>query len=361
MPSCFRRSLILLTTIIMLTSCGAITAASPAKQINTSSVATKISHTALHSSTTTFKAQNRASSTTTGTARVAYAGSLVEANEQVIGPAFEKATGDHYLAVKAGGSFGVAKLIAAHQVQANVFESVGSAPITSSLVPHFTSWYVPFAASPLVIAYSSKSRFAPTLTAIAHGKQPIQNLFKLLEQPGFRLGRTNPATDPQGQAFVFMLELAAQQYHMPDLVQKALGSPTANSKQIFAETALLAYLQSGQIDASSAFLSQAIQQHLNYIPLPPQINMGDPAFAATYANVSLTLPNGSTIHGAPLVLYITTIKGSPDQSAGIAFVHFVLSPQGKALYQREGYQPVPSAIEGNAQDAPASIRAETRQ
>ncbi|MCL4508303.1 MAG: hypothetical protein M1296_02120, partial [Chloroflexi bacterium] len=42
-----------------------------------------------------------------GTARVAYAGSLVEANEQVIGPAFEKATGFKYLAVKAGGSFGV--------------------------------------------------------------------------------------------------------------------------------------------------------------------------------------------------------------------------------------------------------------
>lgn len=298
-----------------------------------------------------------ASTPVSGTASVAYAGSLVEANEQVIGPAFTKATGLKYLGVKSGGSFAVAQLIAARQVQANVFESVGAAPITGTLTPKFTRWYVPFASSPLVIAYSAKSPFAAQLQAIAQGNQPIQSLFTLMEQPNFHLGRTNPATDPQGQAFVFLMQLAAQQYGMPDLVSKALGSATTNPKQIFAETALLSYLQSGQLDASSAFLSQAIQQHLSYISLPAAINMGDPSLANQYATTSLQLPNGSTVHGSPLVLDITTIDGGPDAAAGDAFVHFVLSAPGKALYQKEGYQLVPSTIQGDAAAAPADIRA----
>lgn len=302
-----------------------------------------------------------AATSATGTARVAYAGSLVQANEQVVGPGFEKATGTKYLAVKAGGSFGVAKLIAAHQVEANVFESVGSAPITDSLTPSFTRWYVPFAASPLVIAYSPKSPYAAEFRDIAAGKRPLKDLFALMEKPSFHLGRTNPVTDPQGQAFVFMMELAAKKYAMPDLVTKALGSPTDNAQQIYGETSLLTYLQSGQLDAASAFLSQAKQKHLDYIALPSDINLGDPTKAAEYAMVSLKLPNGTVIRGVPLVLYIATLQGAPDQAAAVSFVHFVVSPRGKALYQKEGYTPVTSTIEGDARAAPAEIRAELHQ
>ena len=68
-------------------------------------------------------------------------------------------------------------------------------------------------------------------------------------------------------------------YHLPsDTVAKILGTTdfgTANSSQIYAESALDSTLESGQLDAASAYINQAVQLHLAYIPLPPQINLGD--------------------------------------------------------------------------------------
>ena len=113
-----------------------------------------------------------------------------------------------------------------------------------------------------------------------------------METPGLKLGRTDPNTDPQGRDFVYMLELAQSFYHLPsDTVTKILGGPAASptSPQIFAESSLDSTLQSGQLDASSAFITQAIELHLPYIALPAEINLGDVADAAQYAKATVTI------------------------------------------------------------------------
>jgi molybdate/tungstate transport system substrate-binding protein len=278
-----------------------------------------------------------ASAKPSGTADVAYAGSLEDLNEKVIGPAFTKATGYAYSG-RGAGSVGLSQEIKAGEITPNVFESIGSKPITA-LEPKFTSWYVRFAASPLVVAYNPASKYASEMEAIASGKKPIADLFTLLQTPGFRLGRTNPNTDPQGAAFVEMIELAQRAYGLPaSAVTKILGGPAASatSSEIFSETALEPRLQAGQLDASSAFLSQAVQLHLRYIPLPAAINMGDPAEAASYAKASVTLANGTVDTGAPLTVDITAI-GSTDKAAADAFIAYVLSPAGLAQAKAGGY------------------------
>jgi len=75
---------------------------------------------------------------------VAYAGSLTMVNDQYLGPAFKKATGFGYQS-HAGGSFGLANLIKAREIEPSVFESVGNAPIVL-LEPAFTTWSAGFAA-----------------------------------------------------------------------------------------------------------------------------------------------------------------------------------------------------------------------
>jgi molybdate/tungstate transport system substrate-binding protein len=292
-----------------------------------------------------------------GAANVAYAASLTNLNEKVAGPAFTRAKGPVYSG-RAGPSLGLSQEISSGEITPNVFESVGGKPI-EALEPKFTTWYIQFAASPIVVAYNPNSKYASQFKAIAEGSKPISGLFTLMEKPGFKLGRTDPNLDPQGQAFILMLMLAQQQYHLPSgIVGKIIqGTPSsAKSATIFDETALEPRLQAGQLDAASAYRSQAIQLHLSYITLPTTINFGDPALKDQYAKAGFNLADGTPEMGKPLVVDITTI-GRPDPAA-TAFVAYVLSKAGLALHQQGGYTLLKPTAFGDTAAMPAAIRKE---
>lgn len=296
---------------------------------------------------------------TKGTASVAYAGSLQLANEQTVGPAFTKATGLRYQG-RGEGAYAIAQLIHSGEITPNVFMSIGTGPI-GVISPEFATWAVGFASSPLVIAYSPQSPFASQLKAIAKGQEPLSKLFQLMAKPNFHLGRTDPNTDPQGQSFVFMMHLAEQTLHLPKGTADHILGGTDNPKQIFDEEAILSRLQAGQLDASSAYLPEAIERHLPYIALPSSINLGDPADAHRYASQQLTLHNGKTVHGAPIEVYISALQGTPGTSAGQAFVSYVLSPAGRKLYQQQGYTLNAPIVYGNRSNIPKTIRSELGQ
>ncbi len=290
----------------------------------------------------------------TGTASVAYAASLTYLNTKVAGPAFTKAIG-YKVSGRAAASGELESEIASGLISPNVFEAVGADNITS-LEPKFTKWYVQYAGTQIVLAYNPKSKYASQFKAIASGQKPVKDLFTLLETPGFKLGRTDPNIDPQGRDFVYMLELAQSFYHLPaNTVTKILGgSPgSATSPEIFAETSLDSTLQSGQLDAASAFITQATELHLSYIKLPPQISLCCTQYAAQYAKAGITIKTG-TKHGSPQVIDITTI-GKPTP-AGIAFVKYTLSPAGLAQYRAGGFSLLTPTVTGTG--VPAAIKSE---
>ena len=155
------------------------------------------------------QALSTSSPSPTGTptlANVASAGSLQLLMDKYIGPPFIAQTGDEYQNQSAG-SVGLAQEIAAGELTPNVFIPIGSAPM-ALVEPTFTTWAVQFASSPLVVAYYPNGPYAPELKKISDGKLPIADLFTLMATPGFKLGRTDPAVDPQGQGFVMMVQLA---------------------------------------------------------------------------------------------------------------------------------------------------------
>jgi molybdate/tungstate transport system substrate-binding protein len=291
-----------------------------------------------------------------GTANVAYASSLQYLNTEVSGPAFTKATGYKYSGTS-GAAGTLSSEIAANELPAtNVFESVGADNITP-LEPKFTHWYVQYAGNKMVVAYNPNSKYAPEFNAIKDGTKPIQDLFTLLETPGLKLGRTDPNVDPQGRYFIEMLELAQMYYHLPaDTVTKIIGSPVASStsSQIYVESSLDATLQSGQLDAASAYYTQAIELHLDYIALPDAIDLGNSLDATQYAKATVTTTNGSVHSGAPLVLDITIIgKVTP---AAVAFVKYTLSPAGIAQYKAGGFKLLTPT--GTGTGIPAAISSE---
>jgi molybdate/tungstate transport system substrate-binding protein len=296
----------------------------------------------------------------TGTANVAYAASLAFLNEKLASPAFTKAQG-YQFSGRAGASGDLEAEIASSEIAPNVFESVGGDNITP-LFPKFTKWYVQYAGTSMVVAYNPKSKYASQFKAIAAGTEPLKNLFTLMETPGFKLGRTDPNTDPQGRDFVEMLELAQSFYHLPsNTVTKILGGPAAapTSSQIFAESALDSTLQSGQLDAASAFITQAIELHLPYIQLPPQINLGDFSQAAAYAKATVTITSkgkASTKKGGPQVIDITIIGQATP--AAIAFVKYTLSAAGLAVYKQGGFTLLTPTAFGDTSAIPAAVKSE---
>jgi molybdate/tungstate transport system substrate-binding protein len=296
-----------------------------------------------------------------GTASIAYASSLQYLNDHTAGPAFASSAGFKYSGQ--GASSGTLESeIAGGEITPNVFEAVGGDNITP-LEPKFTKWYVQYAGTSMVLAYNPNSKFAPQFKAIAEGKKPIKDLFTLLEAPGLKLGRTDPNTDPQGRDFIYMVELARAAYHLPaNTLTNIPGGPagSATSSEIYAESSLDSTLQSGQLDAASAFVTQAVELHLDYIPLPAAINLGDASLAAQYqtATVTITPPGGSPTvkKGSPQVIDITII-GKPTP-AGIAFVKYTLSKAGLAQYKQGGFTLLTPTVTGDISAVPAAIRSE---
>jgi molybdate/tungstate transport system substrate-binding protein len=304
---------------------------------------------------------NSGGSKPSGTVNVAYASSLQFLNEKVVGPAFTKADGYKFSGF--GASSGdLESDIASGEIHPNVFESVGGDNITP-LFPKFTKWYAQYAGTSMVVAYNPNSKYAPEFKAIASGSKPLKDLFTLMEQPGFKLGRTDPNIDPQGRDFIYMLELAQSQYHLPkNTVTKILGGPagSAKSSEIYAESSLDSTLQSGQLDAASAFITQAIELHLDYIPLPSAINLGEFSLADQYAKATVTItPAGgsaTTKMGSPQVIDITII-GKPTPAA-IAFVKYTLSQAGLAQYKAGGFTMLTPTVTGPSSAIPAAVRSE---
>jgi molybdate/tungstate transport system substrate-binding protein len=243
--------------------------------------------------------------------------------------------------------------IASGEVPANVFESIGPYPL-QNVQPKLSTWSVGLVASPIVVAYSpSCPKYGSELSQIAAGKQPLSKLFSIMAEPGITLARSDPDTDPQGQAFYEMVEQAQTMYHLPAGTASKILGPLDNPKETFSETSLQSYLESGQVCLESDYQASAIQQKLHYINLPDSINFGEPALDSTYAKYTLKLKNGTMVHGVPTEIFAAPI-GTKNQDQALAFIAYQLQPAVRAQFKAAGYQLVTPQIAGTG--APAQIK-----
>jgi molybdate/tungstate transport system substrate-binding protein len=271
--------------------------------------------------------------------RVAYAGSMGAVMDRVIGPAFAKANGIEYQGI-GQGSIGLARQLEGRLLQADVFVPITPGPVDIVKRAGLIGTAVPVASTQMVIAYSPRSQFLADFEAAAQGKK---NWYEVLQTPGLRFGRTDPATDPQGQNIIFTMLLAQSFYNQPGLADRILGG-YQNQQQIFSEPSLLSRLEAGQIDASSGYLSATISHHLPFIALPDEINLSNPDMDAKWyktVQFSITLPNGkeSTLNTQALVFYAAVLKDSKQPVLAEKFVQFLQGPEGQKLFADNGYSP----------------------
>lgn len=270
---------------------------------------------------------------------VAYAGSMGSLMEGPLKTAAAQALKVD-LHGRAQGSNALAQLIVGGSIRPDVFISITPSPMRTLLRAAKAEVAGPIARTEMVIAYGSKSRFASRFDAAAKGKE---DLWGTLQSPGLRFGRTDPVTDPQGRNIVFTLMLAEKLLRHPGLATRILG-PTINPQQIFTEPTVQARLQSGELDASSAYKIQPEPFHLPYIALPAEINLSGEDIHADHPEISLTV-NGKTYQPEPLIFYAAVLKDAPNKNGAAAFVEWLNTTEAQAIFRRYKYDP-PGAASG---------------
>lgn len=281
-----------------------------------------------------------------------YAGSLGAVMENGIGPAFTRASGYGYQG-EAQGSLGAAHLIRDHLRRPDVFisadPSVNQKVLMGPENGNHVAWFMTLASSQLVLAYNPKSKFADKFKAAEEQHIPW---YEVLETPGVRFGRGDPSIDPKGYRTLFLFHLAADYYHRPELAS-LLGDPM-NPAQVFPEVVLLARVESGEFDAGIFYKHEVVARKMPFISLPAEINMGDPAFAARYAQETYVTPSGEHVHGSPIIFTITIPDTMRHRDAAIAFARFLLSSPD--LWKQFGFGNLTHLVGGDAAQVPAELR-----
>lgn len=265
------------------------------------------------------------------TVDIAYAGSMGSVMEGPVKSAVAR-TLRLDMHGRAQGASALAQLIVAGSILPDVFIPITQGPMLTVLRRGKAKVAEPFAQTEMVIAYSPRSHFAPKFEEASRGKR---HWWEILQEPGLRFGRTDPATDPQGRNIIFTLMLAAKLYKQPNLVKKILG-PTINKEQIFTEPTIQVRLQSGELDAASAYKIQPEPFHLPYITLPGEINLSGQTVHADHPEVSLSV-DGKTYTPEPLIYYAAVLLSAPNPGGAAAFTRWLKSEEGQGIFRRYHY------------------------
>ena len=193
------------------------------------------------------------------------------------------------------------------------------------LVPRATSWYVRFARNRMVVAFTERSRGAGDLTAATW--------HRVLLRPDVRVGRSDPRIAPVGYRTLLLYRLAEKFYGLPGLAARLEArTPPALIRGNASE--LVALLQAAELDYIVDYESLARANHLRFVTLPPEIDLGDPSRAREYARASVRVARRSdtaTYAGAPIVYAASMPREAPHPSAGMRFLRYLLSPAGQAV------------------------------
>ncbi|KPV44788.1 molybdenum ABC transporter substrate-binding protein [Alicyclobacillus ferrooxydans] len=278
---------------------------------------------------------------------------MTKVMEQKIGPQADSRLHIKYQG-EGAGSTALAQMIKSGLRTPDVF--ISASPSADKMLMgasnhNLVNWYLALAQDQLVIAYNPKSPFAKQLEAAAKGTVPW---YQVMEEPGFRFGRTDPLLDPKGESTIYMFELAQSYYHQPNLFKQILGS-NENPKQVFPEESLLSQLTTGQVDAIVAYKHEAVEWGVPYITLPDAINLGNVNDKAAYAKATMT-ENGKVKHGAPILFTITIPTTSKDPKDAAAFVQYLVSGQGHDILMKDGFTSVPTKLGGNKADVPSGLQ-----
>lgn len=246
---------------------------------------------------------------------VLHAGALTQLVRRGLTPALLETEGMEVISVP-GHSVALAKGILAGSLEGDVYLSADanvngllSGPAGGDLV----EWFLVFARNAIVIAYGKSGPFAAAFERVARGEQ---------------------------------------HYGVPGLKRRVLGDDV-NPGQVGG--ASFTALAAGGIDAMFLYRSAAIGGPFGVVDLPGAINLGDEAFASSYAGVHFRTVDGYEVRGAPISLSATALRSARNPVAALRFVDFLASPGGQEIVHAFHFTPSPILAGGSSDRLPAHL------
>ncbi len=237
--------------------------------------------------------------------------------------------------------------------------------IPKLMLPNYASWYIAFAKNELVVVFTNSSKYHEVLE-----KDP-KLVFNILRRSDVTYGFSNPNMDPCGYRAIGAIALASIYYSDPSLLKDLITSKMQGVNVVRGENGtlsiyvpvsfsvkgnlvlrdksvdLIALVESGSLDYAFEYKSVAVQHHLNYVELPPEINLGDPSLENFYSKVTVYILYGSkderAIPMAPIVYGLTIPSTAKHKDLAIKFLKLLLSKEGRKVFSENGqdFLPVP--------------------
>jgi molybdate/tungstate transport system substrate-binding protein len=256
---------------------------------------------------------------------------------------------------------------------AEILNSADYKLIPNMMYPDYANWYITYASNEIVLAYTNDSKYANEITS--------DNWYDILRRPDVRFFFSNPNQDPCGYRSPMITQLAEVYYNddqiFEDLIEanSAISSiqenggwmitvpPTENLDVNLDRLSIrpksveaIALLDSADIDYAFEYKSVAVQNGLNYVDLPEEIDLGSPDEAEGYAAVEETLADSQVLTAEPIVYGFTipTCTESPELAA--EFAAMMLSEVGQGVFQDNGQPPIVPARADNPEEVPDLLK-----
>jgi len=254
---------------------------------------------------------------------------------------------------EAAGSRTCARKITDLGKPCDIMASADYTVIDNLLIPDHAAWDIAFATNEMAIMYRPDSRFAREING--------SNWPDILLKEGVNYGHSDPNSDPCGYRTLLTWQLAEIFYDRPGLYQQLRQHcPPRNIRP--KETDLIALLESGELDYLFIYRSICEQHHMPYVTLPDQINLKSARYAEFYKQAEVKISGkkpGEWIRkrGKPMIYGITICNNAPNRDAAIAFIRFLIGPEGRAIMAANGQPPLwPVRVSGDAAKLPPALQ-----
>ncbi len=285
-----------------------------------------------------------------GTLQIYHAGSLTIPFARVT-EEFNKLYPDVEILAEGAGSATTIRKVTELGKECGVIGSADYTLIPELMFPDYAGWYIIFASNQMCIAYTGTSQFADEINS--------DNWYEILQREGVSYGRSDPDQDPCGYRTLMVWQLAEKYYNAAGLYDNLYEAPGDLMRPKSVE--LIALLESGDLDYAFEYTSVAAQHNLKHVKLPAEINLSDENKKDFYAQALVEIAGSEpgetiTMQGKPIVYGITIPEDFPRMELAIAWVDFLLGPDGVAIMEANGQPAIVPAMTNDAGKLPKALK-----
>jgi len=224
------------------------------------------------------------------------------------------------LAEGAGSQATIRKVTELHK-ECGVIGSADYTIILQLMSPEYADWYIVFATNQMCIAYTDKSQFGDEINE--------DNWYEILQRDGVKYGRSDPNQDPCGYRTLLVWQLAEAHYGVPGMYD--------NLYETEGDLMRPKSVELPEINLSS-------EEHKDF-------------YTTAEVEISGKQPGEKiTKKGKPIVYGVTIPSNFVNKELAIAWVDFLLSPEGMAIMEANGQPPVIPAMTNDESKLPEELK-----